>query len=301
VFLPVNLLNVDTFAGLQAELGIQHDLVEVLANWPSSAPGFLLLDALDAARKPETQKLLREVVGRILRIEDSRWNIIASVRKYDLRQGTEWSTMFRGSPPIPAYADLEFRHVRHVSVGRLTDSEVSQIAGAFTPLDQLYRHASEKLRDLLQNIFNLHLLAELLHDGVAGSDLSAITTQSELLDRYWRHQIRRDDGKHDAREAALAAVVDDMISDQVLRVLRVDIRPKIDADALVDLERWGILRAEEQGGRPNEDVLLFTHHLLFDYAVARLVFLRGRDAARLVALLRERRELASPHARKRRC
>jgi hypothetical protein len=292
VFLPVDLLNVDTFSGLQAELGVRHGLVEVLANWPGSKPGLLILDALDAARKPETQRLLREVVSGILRVAGSRWNVVASVRKYDLRQGTEWSTMFRGSPPIPAHADREFSHVCHVSVGRLTDSEVSQIARSFPALEVLYKQASQKLRDLLQNIFNLHLLAELLRAGVAGSDLSAITTQTELLDKYWRHRVRRDDGKHDAREAALTAVVHEMIDAQVLRVLRADVRPKVDANALVDLERHGILHAEDQGGKPNEDVLLFNHHILFDYAVARLVFWRGRDAPRLVALLRARRELA---------
>ena len=292
VFLPVDLLNVDTFFGLQAELGIRHSLVEVLANWPGSKPGLLILDALDAARKPETQKLLREVVSGILRVAGSRWKVVASVRKYDLRQGTEWSMMFRGSPPIPAHADREFSHVYHVSVGRLTDSEVSQVAASFPALEQLYKHASEKLRDLLQNIFNLHLLADLLRSGVAGSDLSAITTQSELLDSYWRHQIRRDDGKHDARETTLTTVVNEMIDAQVLRVLRADVRAKADIDALVDLERHGILRAEDQGGKANEDVLLFNHHVLFDYAIARLVFWRGRDAARLVGLLRARRELA---------
>ena len=292
VFLPVDLLNVDTFSALQGELGIRHGLVEVLSNWPGAKPGLLILDALDAARKPETQKLLREVVSGILRVTGSRWNIVASVRKYDLRQGTEWATMFRGSPPIPAHADREFPHVRHVSVGRLTDSEVSQIATSFPALEQLYSQASEKLRDLLQNVFNLHLLADLLRAGVAGSVLSAITTQSELLESYWRHRIRRDDGKHDAREAALTVVVNEMIDSQVLRVGRADVRKKVDVDALVDLERHGILHAEDQGGRPNEDVLLFNHHVLFDYTVARLVFWRGRDASRLVALLRARRELS---------
>lgn len=39
-------------------------------------------------------------------------------------------------------------------------------------------------------------------------------------------------------------------------------------------------------------MLLFNHHVLFDYAVARLVFWRGRESARLVALLRARRELS---------
>lgn len=292
VFLPVDLLNVDTFSGLQAELGIRYALVEVLSYWPGSSRGILVLDALDAARKPETQKLLRDVVGDLIRVAGSRWNVIASVRKYDLRQGTEWAAMFRGSPPVPDHADREFSHVCHVSVGRLTDAEISQISQSFPDLQQLYANASQKLRDLLQNIFNLHLLADLLRAGIAGSALSGITTQPELLDRYWQHRVRRDDGKHDAREVTLTTIVNEMIDAQVLRARRADIRPKVDTEALVDLERQGILHAEDQSGKPNEDVLLFNHHVIFDYAVARLVFWRGRDAARLIALLRARRELA---------
>lgn len=292
VFVPVDLLNVDTFSGLQAELGIVHGVAEVLANWPGSERGLLVLDALDAARKPETQKLLREVVGDVLRRPDSRWNVVASVRKYDLRQGTEWSALYRGRPPAADYADPEFRNVRHVSVGRLSESEILQITQLLPALKDLHSRASQKLRDLLQNVFNLHLLADLLHDGVARSDLSDITTQSELLDSYWLHRIRRDDGKHDAREVALTAIAEKMIDAQELRAFRTDIRSNVDAEALVDLERNGILHAEDQSGRPNEDVLLFNHHVLFDYAVARLVFLRGREPDRLTALLQARRELS---------
>ena len=108
VFIPVDLLNVDTFSGLQAELGIGHGLAEVLGNWPGMERGLLVLDALDAARKPETQRLLRDVVGDVLRHAGTCWNVVASVRKYDLRQGTEWSAMFRGSPPVRGHADPEF-------------------------------------------------------------------------------------------------------------------------------------------------------------------------------------------------
>jgi hypothetical protein len=292
VFIPVDLLNVDTFAGLQTELGITHALAEVLANWPGSDRGLLILDALDAARKPETQKLLREVVGQVLGHGDTRWNVIASVRKYDLRQGTEWSAMFRGRLPVPDHADPEFSGVSHVSIGRLSNAEVSQIAGSLPALEDLYTRASPKLRDLLQNIFNLHLLADLLSAGVARADLNEITTQSELLDSYWRYRVRGEDGRHDERETALTVIVNRMIDTQELRVLRADIRPHVVADALVGLERQGILHAEDQGGRPNEDVLLFNHHVLFDYAVARLIFLRGRQPDRLVALLSARRELS---------
>jgi hypothetical protein len=292
LFLPVDLLNIITFSGLHDELGITHSLVDTLANWPGSKSGLVILDALDAARRPETQRLLREVVGGILRIPEGRWRVVASVRKYDLRQGVEWSALFRGSPPIVTHADPEFPRVRHIAVGRLTDSEVAQISTSLPELEALYKQASENLRELLRNIFNLHLLAELLRAGIAGAALSAINNQAELLDSYWRHRVRREDGKHDAREAALTVIVNDMIDAQSLRVLRADIRQQLDSEALVDLERHGILRAEDQSGRADEDVLLFNHHVLFDYAVERLIFLRGRNAPRLVATLLARRELA---------
>ena len=289
IFLPVDILNVDSIAALKAELLTTHELPEILENWPGSKPGLLILDALDAARKPETQRFFREVVARALGLAGSRWKVVASIRKYDLRQGLEWAGMFRGNPPHAGFA--EFSRVRHIAIGALSSEEISQTASAFPALAELYAQASDKLRDLLQNIFNLHLLAELLRDGVAKADLSVITTQSELLDRYWRHRIRREVGRHDAREAALTVIVERMVGNQELRVRRDDVRSQLDAEALVDLERHGILRADEQGARPDEDMLLFSHHVLFDYAVARLMFHRGRQPQRLVSLLRSRREL----------
>ena len=51
------------------------------------------------------------------------------------------------------------------------------------------------------------------------------------------------------------------------------------------------MRADDAGGRPDDDILLFNHHVLFDYAVARLIFGRGRNPAQLVVVLRARREL----------
>ena len=291
IFLPVDFLNVETFGALQAELGLTHDLDVVLANWPGSRPGILIVDALDAARKAETQRLLRDVIGKVLRNSGPRWTVVASVRKYDLRQGAEWARMFRGTPPLRSHVDREFGSVAHISVQRLTDAEIAQIATALPGLQSLFVGAGDKLRDLLRNIFNLHLLAELLRYGVAGAVLSSITTQAELLDSYWQHRVRGEDGKHDAREAALSVIVNRMIASQLLSVNRADIRPLVEAEALVTLEKEGILRADEQAGRPDDDTLLFSHHVLFDYTVARTALGRGRNPAKLVAMLGAQREL----------
>jgi hypothetical protein len=218
VFIPVDLLNVDNFAELQRELGITHSVAEVLQNWPGDKTALLIADALDAARKLETQSVLRETIDGVRRAAGQRWNTVASVRKYDLRQGAGQARMFRGTPPDAAHIDPEFRRVRHISVARLTDAEIGPTTAFLPQLRELFTRANPQLRTLLRNIFNLHLLADLLQAGVVGTDLSGIRTQSELLETYWRHRVRRDDGRHDAREAALSAMIDQMISGKSLRI-----------------------------------------------------------------------------------
>ena len=281
IFIPVDMITVEGLAALRAELGVSHDLAEILANWPGAQRGLLIVDALDAARKSETQTVLRTTIEDVLRQAGGRWNVVASVRSYDLRHGLEWPRLFRGRPPAASYADSGFSSVRHVLVTRLTEPELAQIT-AFSPaLKRFYDGASVPLRGLLRNIFNLRLLAELVDDGIVTNELDAITTQAELLDTYWNHRIRRDDGNHDRRERALRTVVDRMLASKSLQAVRVDVLEHADPAAIVDLERLDVLRAEGNQSS-NEDTLLFSHHVLFDYAVARLIFRRGRDPANLV-------------------
>jgi len=291
IFIPVDMMTVEGLATLRAELGISHDFGEVLANWPGAQHGLLIVDALDAARKTETQTVLRVTIEDILGQAGGRWNVVASVRSYDLRQGAEWARLFRGRPPAPDHADSGFPSVRHILVARLTEPELAQIT-AFSPaLKGIYDAASAPLRGLLRNIFNLRLLADLVEDGIVTSELADITTHAELLDTYWDHRIRRSDGNHDRRELALRAVVDRMLASKSLQAIRVDVLAQADPAAIVDLEQLDILRAEDEHGQ-NEDTLLFSHHILFDYAVARLVFRRGRDPANLVDRLVQEPALA---------
>ena len=291
IFIPVDMMTVEGLAALRAELGISHEFGEVLANWPGAQHGLLIVDALDAARKSETQTVLRMTIEDVLRQAGGRWNVVASVRSYDLRQGAEWARLFRGRPPAPDHADSGFPNVRHITVARLTEPELAQIMVFSPTLKRLYDVASAPLRDLLTNIFNLRLLAELVEDGIVTSELAAITTQAELLDTYWNHRIRRGDGNHDRRELALRAVVDRMLASKSLQAIRADVLAQADPAAIVDLEQNDMLRAEDEHGH-NEDTLLFSHHILFDYAVARLVFRRGRDPANLVDRLVQEPALA---------
>jgi hypothetical protein len=291
IFIPVDMITVDSLAGLRSELGISHDFAEVLEHWPGAKAGLLVVDALDAARKSETQTALRVTIEDVLKRASGRWSVVASVRTYDLRQGTEWGRLFRGHPPAPDHVDPSFRNVRHLSVARLTDAELDQMTDFSPTLSALFDAASPSLRALLRNIFNLRLLAELVEDGIVTSELAAIATQAELLDTYWKHRVRRTDGNHDRRELALRVVVDRMLASRSLQANRADVLTQADPPAVVDLEQHDILRAEDEHGH-NEETLLFSHHVLFDYAVARLIFRRGRDSANLVGRLVQEPALA---------
>jgi hypothetical protein len=195
-------------------------------------------------------------------------------------------------PPLEGNIEKEFRYLSHVGIKTLSQEELSQLAASYPELNELFQRAPTKLKELLLNIFNLHLLAELLNDGVVSADLENIRTQPELLDAYWRHRIQGNDGRRDAREGIVSAVVEGMIANRSLQVARADLRGDPNIGVLNDLERQGVLVASEGDGRPDDDILLFSHNILFDYAVARLVFRRGRDPVYLTTRLRDTPDLA---------
>jgi hypothetical protein len=82
-----------------------------------------------------------------------------------------------------------------------------------------------------------------------------------------------------------------MLASKSLQADRADVLAQADPAAIVDLEQHDILRAEDEHGH-NEDTLLFSHHVLFDYAVARLIFRRGRDPTNLFGRLAQEPALA---------
>jgi hypothetical protein len=137
--------------------------------------------------------------------------------------------------------------------------------------------------------FNLHLLAELLNAGVQIGELAPVSTQIELLERYWRERVKlrngSDDGFGDAREAVLRDTCEVMVELRTLRVERARVARAETSEALSQVLSSQVLEEEQ-----TTDTLNFEHHVLFDYAVARLL-LRGPHE-RLVQRLEEDPDLA---------
>ena len=281
VFLAVDHFAARSLGEIRQELGIDHDLTEILANWPGTTPAFLVIDALDAARAEPAVRTIRDLI-RVIVGQQGRWHVVASIRKFDLRYSQELKQLFAGGPPttLEEFADPEFHSIRHLNVPRLSDEELAQIGHQSPELQQLIDGAPQELRELLRIPFNLRLMAELLGAGIAPADLTPIRTQLELLDRYWSHRVIRSDGQGDAREGVLRRACEEMVKARALRVDRSYVAEPTLSALLTDLLSTQVLTEWQpsEALAPDRYVLTFSHHVLFDYAVERLL-LRGTPEA----------------------
>ena len=65
LFFAVDRVQAQTVQALRRELRLDHELLDVLANWPGAEPGVLVVDALDAARSEQAAQMLRELIARV--------------------------------------------------------------------------------------------------------------------------------------------------------------------------------------------------------------------------------------------
>jgi len=272
VFLAADRLPVGSLGGLRPGIDLEHDITQVLENWPGQKPAFLVIDALDAARGEPAQKIIQDIIREVAG-KNNRWRVVASIRKFDLRYGAEIQELFRGEPPTE-FQDPEFKSIRHLNIPPLSEEELGQVSFQAPELHTFISGAPTELQDLLRVPFNLRLLSELRGAGINSCDLMPIRTQLDLLDRYWGNRVIRQDGYGDARDAALQKACEKMVEARMLNVDRLKVVEPDSSPHIYDLLSSQVLIEWQPGptARPERYTLSFSHHVLFDYAVARLLF-----------------------------
>jgi len=270
----VVFLSVDRFPGvglasdLQAELRLDHPLVDVLAAAPGTRPKLLVIDALDAARGGSAEGVFAQLIEHTDALAEAGWTIVASIRTFDLRNGRRFRDAMPGSPPDPVFAEPTLGGVRHFQVPRLTDADLATAGENAPTLDDLLTAAPGMLRDLLRNVFNLSLAAQLITDGASPESIRNVSTQSDLIDAY---EDRRLIGT--SVQQAAAAAVNEMVLRRRLAVRKVVIAH----DHLDEVIQSGVLT--DAG-----DLVSFSHHVLFDHVAGRF-FLDWDDPSRLIGQL----------------
>ncbi|MBY7740156.1 hypothetical protein [Paenibacillus polymyxa] len=284
LFLAVDHITAETHPELKKQLGINHDLEEVLTNWNGDKPAFLVIDALDAARSEQTAHLLRNLLTRVVRRND-RWNVITSIRKFDLRHSRDIRNVFSGQPPLEEYSDFELVNTCHVQIPEFSDEELSIVSRQSLELQTLIEAADETMKQLLRVPFNLRLMGELLGQGTTIVHLTPIKTQLELLDRYWEERIIQPrDGRRDAREDILRRAVSYMVENRTLRVSRgFAVTPETTRELDQILSEHVLIEWQPSAALyPDSSNLTFAHHVLFDYAVERILLRSQVDVTRIL-------------------
>lgn len=254
LFLAVGGLAATSNGSLQAELGLQHALIDVLAQWSPGSSGLLVIDALDAARADSTAELWRTVIADVRRRRPD-WRVVASIRTWDLRHSRQWRALF------PASA---------ASVGDLSDQELEQAGTSFPQLGDLLVSATAEQRQLLRNSFNLRLAAELLLDGATARELTGMGNRRDLLERYWEARVMSGEGGF-ARANVLARFCVLAASDRRLRVPSLQL---LQGDSAAESAMQTLLSRSVLVPVPGIAAVVglgpvqFAHHVLFDYAVA---------------------------------
>lgn len=254
-FLSVDdLVGVTDLEGLRIALGLRQPILDVLAAWPGSAGGTLVMDALDASRggasEPVFVRLIEEVIGRL----GTRWSVVASIRTFDLQNGRRFKVLMRGEPPAAAFVERGLEHIRHFKVSELSDTELDSLGEANGDMASLFSAAPPEFRKLLRNVFNLSLAAELIAHGAPANAIRSVTTQSELIERYENERLNTT-----RLQNAVAAVVAAMADQERLTIKK----STVSSDALDEVIATGVLAPAPA------DRVAFAHHVLFDHAAGR--------------------------------
>lgn len=282
IVLAADRLAAGSLGALRSELNLQREIVEVLASWPTQR-GVLLIDALDAARGDRTQQALLDLLEGSRR-HAPHWTIVASIRRFDLRYNQRLQQMFPvGALPAAAYIDPEFVALSHLSVALLSDAEIGQLQHLAPDVYTFLAGASAELQGLVRVPFNLRLLMQLLDADVNPAELHPIRTQLELLNLYWQLRVLTPLDGADLSEALLLFVCELIVAGRSMRVSRADIQPTLLPALRALLSSQLLVESTGAGGSIDRSVLGYAHHVLFDYAAARLLL--RRPAAEVVGLL----------------
>ena len=278
VFLAVDRIEANSAGELREDLGLEHFLDEILRQWNSPHTGWLVIDALDAARSAQSVKTFRDLMAATIKIPN-RWHVVVSIRKFDLRYSPELQRLFRGNVHVPkTFLDSEFQNIRHINVATLSDDELTAIRPQSRVLADFIDRADVKLKQLLAIPFNLRLMADLIGLAINPESLAPIQTQIELLDRFWQERVIRSDDLGDAREALLRKAVEKMVETRSLRIHRQELFEGKVSDTtsqlLKDILSSNTLSEWKSSSqvKVERSILTFTHHVLFDYAVSCLIF-----------------------------
>jgi len=266
IVLAVDQISASSLDELQGELNLAHPVIDILLAWHPSQTPVVFIDALDASRGGISERAISELILAVIE-KVPHWHVVASIRKFDLRYGAKYQRLFAGKPVDANFVDSEFINVTHLNVPPLTDDEIRALGLQWPRLKLTLSTCDVPFRQLLRNPFNLLLLATILMRSTS-EKIGSARTQLDLLQQYWLHWVDGHSPAEGIRHGrVLHSIVDEMMTQRRLFADSNCVSPALLGD-LAELLRRAVLVQPSISTRVS-----FSHHVLFDFALAKLKLL----------------------------
>lgn len=257
-------------------LNLQERLEFVLDRWGDPADiGYLFIDGFDSTRIGPSLDVLVRIIRRIQTTERA-WHIVIASREYDLVHAGLLAEIFAFDSTQPVAAerrDQRFARYAHIVVPRLTQRELEEATEVSGSLRAMVTAASPRVRELLENPFNLSVAASIATAGAA-VDLSGVRTQIDLLDLWWdRRVLPGEDAR--AKQRIVRDIAHEMLRSRKLRISEALLPDGSAANELLSSSVLALVG-------PRRRDLAFTHAIVFDYAVDRMLLADEGAMARLL-------------------
>ncbi len=274
--LPCHIIYIDdiltgTDGEIAGELGSSTDdwLKALMLKASEGNKGLLIFDGYDTAKSEVLKGAFIKHIRKAIDYLSGKMNVIVSVRNYEGAHSIPLQELF---PRASAKNDIQ---CRNFEIHELDDTELA-IAQLSSPLiGQIFDSANPSLYKLLKVPYFLKIAADIFLELKEGEAFSDITSESQLLNAFWRKRIADNATK-------------ELFVDKLCRLLADSQGLSIDRHSIIndstigiseDLLSLGILSK----GKVRKSTIAFSHNILLDYAISRyLLFEKYEEQLQLL-------------------
>lgn len=266
--LRINELIDGSPAEINENLGFADGWLDKLALIKSEDKDFkalLIFDGLDTAKNERLKEKVFKYIRASTKKLGSTWNILAGCRTYDAVKSISLQLLF---PSGALHADMV--GCRHIEIPIFSESEVKEILALHPKMGNKVKDCTDSLLELLKVPYFMGLLEEIVnHKTDQSLNLSAITTESQLLNFYWKIKVEQD-RKLDMLAHKITSAFAGLSS---LSLQTYDIIAAEDAGDFEELLMQGIIT--EHG--LHRKSISFAHNILLEYAVSHYLLFEKCD------------------------
>jgi len=259
VILPIDTMLDGSDNSISAQIESEGDWISYLdrIDLKEGQRAVLIFDAFDAARDEELRKQILKQIGKaISRLK--KWNILVSVRTYDASKSPQLLKMFSGDYNNYSYRKFE--------IPELTEQELNSAFDETNGLRAVFEVSDDEFKKVLRIPFFLKLLEIVLHstDQTQVDTIKLIKSETELLDSYWNVKIANTENSY-KKETCLTSIAKELVLNRTLSCLKDKFVEHV--ETFMELRSDDIISEVGVG----EKYVTFSHNILFDYIVGRLV------------------------------